>query len=150
METVAIVAHVPLRAAAIRVPIVAVVGIPHRAAAIRAPIVAAVGIPHRAAAIRVPIVAAEAVVDIQLPAGVEVEVVSTPPEATTGLITDDKNFELLPGGPPSRPLFVFSFCLSASSFARGAPTLACSDKSRFCGAESVSIPSFVLLTADGE
>jgi len=79
-----------------------------------------------------------------------VEVVSTPPEATTGLITDDKNFELLPGGPPSRPLFVFSFCLSASSFARGAPTLACSDKSRFCGAESVSIPSFVQLTADGE
>jgi hypothetical protein len=55
----------------------------------------------------------EVEVDIQLPvvaeAVAEVEVGSTPPEATTGLITDDKNFELLPGGPPSRPLFCLLF-----------------------------------------
>ena len=92
METVAIAAHVPLRAAAIRAPIIAVVGIP-----LRAP-----------GDIQLP-VAAEAVVDIQLPAVAEVAVGSTPPEATTGLITDDKNFELLPGGPPSRPLFCLLF-----------------------------------------
>ena len=92
METVAIAAHVPLRAAAIRAPIIAVVGIP-----LRAP-----------ADIQLPVVA-EAVVDIQLPAVAEGAVGSTPPEATTGLITDDKNFELLPGGPPSRPLFCLLF-----------------------------------------
>jgi len=58
--------------------------------------------------IQLPVVA-EAVVDIQLPAVAEGAVGSTPPEATTGLITDDKNFELLPGGPPSRPLFCLLF-----------------------------------------
>jgi len=101
METVAIAAHVPLPAA-IRVPIVAVVGIPLRAAGIQLPVAA------EAAGIQLP-VAAE-VAGIQLPVAAEVVAGSTPPEATTtGLITDDKNFELLPGGPPSRPLFCLLF-----------------------------------------
>jgi hypothetical protein len=95
METVAIAAHVPRQVAAgIRVRTAAVADIQRRAAV----------------DIQLP-VAAE--VDIQLPvvaeAVAEVEVGSTPPEATTGLITDDKNFELLPGGPPSRPLFCLLF-----------------------------------------
>jgi len=146
METVAIAAHVPRQVAAgIRVPIVAVVGIPLRA-------VADIQLPMAAeAVVDIQLRATAAVAaDIQLPVAAEAVAGSTPPEPTTGLIADDKNFELLPGGPPSRPFFVFSFCLSEPSFARAAPTLACSDKSRFCGAESVSIPSFVLLTADGE
>ena len=104
METVAIAAHVPLRAAAIRAPIIAVVGIPLRAPGdIQLPVAAEAVVD-----IQLPAVA-EVVVDIQLPAVAEVAVGSTPPEATTGLITDDKNFELLPGGPPSRPLFCLLF-----------------------------------------
>jgi len=138
----------------IQVPIVAVVDIQRRAAVdIQVPVVAVADIQLRATAAVADTQPHVAVVAAGIPLPVAAAVVaagSTPPEATTGLIADDKNFELLPGGPPSRPLFVFSFCLSESSFARGAPTLACSDKSRFCGAESVSIPSFVLLTADGE
>jgi hypothetical protein len=147
METVAIAAHAPRRvAAAIRVRTAAAADIQRRAAVdIQVPIVAVADIQRRATAVadtqlHVAVVAA----GIPLPVAAEVVVAgSTPPEATTGLIADDKNFELLPGGPPSRPLFFF-FCLSESSFARGAPTLAC------CDNESMPIPSFVLLTADGE
>jgi hypothetical protein len=119
METVAIAAHVPLQVAAIRVPIVAVVGIQFRVAVdIQVPIVAVADIQLRATAavadtqLHVAVVAA----GIPLPVAAEVVAGSTPPEATTGLIADDKNFELLPGGPPSRPLFCL---LSESSFAKG-------------------------------
>jgi hypothetical protein len=121
METVAIAAHVPRQVAAgIRVRTAAVADIQRRAAVdIQLPVAAEAVVD-----IQLPVVA-EAVVDIQLPAVAEVEVDiqlpvvaeavaevevgSTPPEATTGLITDDKNFELLPGGPPSRPLFCLLF-----------------------------------------
>jgi hypothetical protein len=98
METVAIAAHVPRQVAvAIRVRTAAVADIQRRAAVdIQVPIVAVADTQ-----LHVAVVAA----GIQLPVAAEVEVGSTPPEATTGLITDDKNFELLPGGPPSRPLF---------------------------------------------
>ena len=115
METVAIVAHVPLRAAAaIRVRTEAVADIQRRAEVdIQVPIVAVADIQLRATAavadtqLHVAVVAAAG---IPLPVAAEVvAAVSTPPEATTGLITDDKNFELLPGGPPSRPLFCLLF-----------------------------------------
>ena len=101
METVAIAAHVPRQvAAAIRVRTAAVADIQRRAAVdIQVPIVAVADIQLRATA----------AVDTQLPVAAEVVAGSTPPEATTGLITDNKNFELLPGGPPSRPLFCLLF-----------------------------------------
>ena len=114
METVAIVAHVPLRAAAaIRVRTEAVADIQRRAEVdIQVPIVAVADIQLRATAavaadIQLP--AAVVAAGIPLPVAAEVMAGSTPPEATTGLITDDKNFELLPGGPPSRPLFCLLF-----------------------------------------
>ena len=115
MEPVAIAAHVPRQVAvAIRVRTAAVADIQRRAAVdIQVPIVAVADIQLRATAavadtqLHVAVVAAAAAAaGIQLPVAAEVEVGSTPPEATTGLITDDKNFELLPGGPPSRP-FLF-------------------------------------------
>jgi len=123
MEMVAIVPHALLRAAAsIRVPIAAVVDIQLRAASIRVLIAAVVGIQLPVAAVAADtrlLVAVEAA-GIQLPAAAGVAVGSTPLAVTTRPIADDKNFELLPGGPPSRPLFLSS--LSESSFARGAPT----------------------------
>jgi hypothetical protein len=114
METVAIAAHVPRQvAAAIRVRTAAVADIPRRAAVdIQVPIVAVADIQLRATAavaadtqLHVAVVAA----GIPLPVAAEVVAGSTPPEATTGLIADDKNFELLPGGPPSRPFFCLLF-----------------------------------------
>jgi len=163
MEMVAIVPHALLRAAPIRVPIVA--GIPLRAAAIRVPIVA--GIPLRAAAIRVPIaavvgiqlpvaaVAADtrllvAVAGIQLPAAAGVAVGSTPPAVTTDPTADDKNFELLPGGPPSRPLFLSPLSVSLNRRLREARQSSPAPTKIDCGAESVSMRSLELLTTDGE
>jgi hypothetical protein len=92
-----------------------VVGIPLRAPAdiplpVAAEAVVDIQLPAVAEVVDIQLpVVAEAVVDIQLPAVAEVAVGSTLPEATTGLIADDKNFELLPGGPPSRPLFCLLF-----------------------------------------
>jgi len=106
MEMVAIVPHALLRAAAaIRIPIVAVADIP---------------LPVAAVAADTRLLVAVEAAGIQLPAAAGVAVGSTPLAVTTRPIADDKNFELLPGGPPSRPLFLSS--LSESSFARGAPT----------------------------
>jgi len=93
-ETVDIVPHVPLRVAVdIQVPIVAVADIQLRATA-------AVGIQLR--------VAVEAA-DIQRLAVAEVAVLSTPLEATTRPIADDKNFEVLLRAAPQAAPFFFVF-----------------------------------------
>src|SRR5712692_3088055 len=104
MEMVAIVAHVPLRAAA----------------GIRVQTAAAVGIPLRAAA---------GAAGIQLPVAVEVAVGSTPPAVTTGPIADNKNLKYLRAAPQAAPFFVSLLIVVCER--RANVTLACSDKNRF-------------------
>ena len=109
MGMVAIVAHVPLRAAAgIRVQTAAAVGIPLRGAVgIQVPIVAVVDIPLRAAA---------GAAGIQLPVAVEVAVGSTPPAVTTGPIADNKNLKYFRAAPQAAPFFVSRRIVSESGY----------------------------------
>src|SRR6266851_1638448 len=101
MEMVAIVAHVPLRAAAgIRVQTAAAVGI-------QVPIVAVVDIPLRAAA---------GAAGIQLPVAVEVAVGSTPRAVTTGPIADNKNLKYFRAAPQAAPFFVSLRIVSESGY----------------------------------